>query len=195
MKLGLFGGTFDPPHNGHIAAAEDAAAQFGLNRVFLIPVARPPLKEAGPSAGAEDRLGMLRAAAGHDPRFEVSDFEVRRGGVSYSIETVRHFREHYPDAELFLIVGADQWGQIGQWKDVRELVRLVTFVVVDRPGEANAAEPAGIPGVRWHRCEGRHLHIGSTDLRARLREGSPVDSLVPPAVAAYISERKLYANP
>ena len=194
MKIGLFGGTFDPVHIGHLAAARDAAGQLGLDRVILIPAARAPFKEALIAAGGDERLAMLRAAVGHDRLFEISDFELRRGGVSYTIDTVRHFREQLPDTELYLIVGADQWGRLAEWKDARELVKEVTVVVVERPGSELGTPPAGIGDLRWQRCEGHRLDVSASDIRARIREGRPVDSLVPPAVAAHIRERKLYAQ-
>jgi len=193
VKIGIFGGTFDPVHNGHLTAARDAAAQLNLDRVVLVPAARAPLKEDGLSANAADRLAMLRAAVGHDPLFEVSDFEVRRGGVSYTIDTVRYFRERLPDAALHLIIGADQWSQLGKWKDAGEIARQVTLVVVERPGSVIGPPPKGVADLKWQRCEGHRLEIASSDIRARLRAGRPVDSLLPPVVAAYINERKLYA--
>jgi len=194
VKIGLFGGTFDPVHIGHLAAARDAAGELNLDRVFLIPAARAPFKEERLAAGGDERLAMLRIAVGHDPLFEVSDFELLRGGISYTIDTVRHFREHLPDAELFLIIGADQWGHLGEWKEIREIAKQVTFVVVERPGSELGPEPGGIEDLRWVRCEGHHLDIASSDIRARLQAGTSVDSLVPPAVAAHIQERKLYAQ-
>jgi nicotinate-nucleotide adenylyltransferase len=193
VKIGFLGGSFDPVHFGHLLAAQDARERHGLDRVVLVPAYHVPLKPADePRAGAADRLAMLRAAVAGDPRLEVSDFELTRGGVSYTIDSARHFRGLYPGAELYWIIGGDQLARLPLWKDIAGLGKLIAFIVMERPGFSLAAA-ALLPGVRLHRYEGHVFAVSSTELRDRAARGLPLDYFVPPAVAALIGKKKLYA--
>ena len=147
MKIGFLGGSFDPVHFGHLLAAQDAFEQHGLDRLILVPASQAPLKPADdtPRAPAADRLAMLRAAVAGDRRFEVSDFELARGGVSYTIDSARHFRGLYPQDELYWIIGGDQLPHLPLWKDIAELARLVEFIFLERPGYPGEGG-AEIPG-------------------------------------------------
>jgi len=137
-KVGLFGGTFNPIHNGHLRAAIEVAEGFELDRVLLIPVAAPPHKSWGGLAVAADRLRMIELAVKGEARVAASDGEIRRGGRSYTIDTVRYFRSELPAAtQLFLIVGLDAFLEIDTWKSFRKLLALVSLIVISRPDPAN----------------------------------------------------------
>jgi len=178
-------------HFGHLLAAQDAYERLGLDRLFLVPAAQPPLKPNEVQTPAADRLAMLRSATERDRRLEISDVEIRRGGVSYTIETARHFRGLFPKDGLYWIIGGDQLPQLPLWKNVGELVRIVDFILLERPGYP-AKEPPSIPGLRLHRCDGRLLSVSSTELRERRRRGLPLDYFVPREAVRYIEEHGLY---
>ena len=191
MKIGFLGGSFDPVHFGHLIAAQDAFEQHRLDRLVLVPAAQAPLKPNDVQSSAEDRLAMLRAAVEWDHRFEISDFELRRGGVSYTIDSARHFRARYPKDELFWVVGGDQLPKLHLWKDIDELVQLVEFIFLERPGYPVKAHPE-IPGLRLHRCDGHLLAISSTELRERVKHHLSFVYFVPHKAIVYIQEKRLY---
>jgi nicotinate-nucleotide adenylyltransferase len=195
VKIGFLGGSFDPVHFGHLMAAQDAYEQQKLDRLILVPAAQAPLKPNDVQSSAEDRLAMLRAAVEWDRRFEVSDFELRRGGVSYTIDSARYFRKLYPQDELYWIIGGDQLPQLHLWKDIAELARIVEFIFLERPGFPVKAQP-NIPGLRLHRCDGHLLAISSTELRERVKRDLSLDYFVPHKAIVYIREKSLYrTNP
>lgn len=188
-RLGILGGTFDPVHFGHLVAAVSARDQLLLERVLLIPNTRSPLKTAAPVAPVADRLAMLRLAVAGTDGLVVSDLESARGGVSYTVDTLRAVRAAYADAELFLILGSDALADFGLWRDhddVRELARLVG---IDR-GDGEVA--ASVPDARIVRMP--RLDISSSDIRARIAAGRSIDFLTPSKVVAYIMERRLYRS-
>jgi nicotinate-nucleotide adenylyltransferase len=193
VKIGFLGGSFDPVHFGHLLAAQDAFEQFPLDRLILMPAAQAPLKPNDVQSSAEDRLAMLRAATEWDRRFELSDFELRRGGISYTIDSARHFRALYPHDELYWVIGGDQLPNLHQWKDIGELAKLVQFIFLERPGYPVKAR-VEIPGLVLHRCDGHLLAISSTELRERTRRGRSLDYFVPHKAIVYIRERGLYRN-
>jgi nicotinate-nucleotide adenylyltransferase len=191
VKIGFLGGSFDPVHFGHLMAAQDAYEQHRLDRLVLVPAAQAPLKPNDVQSTAEDRLAMLRAAVEWDHRFEVSDVELRRGGLSYSIDTARHFRQLYPQDDLYWIIGGDQLPKLHLWKDIQELATLVEFIFLERPGFPVRARPE-IPGLRLHRCDGHLLAISSTELRERVKHNLSLDYFVPYKAIVCIRERNLY---
>lgn len=193
VKIGFLGGSFDPVHFGHLMAAQDAYEQMQLDRVVLVPAAQAPLKPQEIQSSGEDRLGMLRAATAWDTRFEISDFELRRGGMSYTIDSARHFRAQYPNDQLYWIIGGDQLPQLHLWKDIAELAQLVEFVFLERPGYPAKAR-ADIPGLRLRRCDGHLLSISSTELRERTRRNLSLHYFMPHKAIAYIEERRLYRD-
>ncbi|MBI5771007.1 MAG: nicotinate (nicotinamide) nucleotide adenylyltransferase [Verrucomicrobia bacterium] len=194
MKIGFLGGSFDPVHFGHLMAAQDAYEQHRLDRLVLVPAAQAPLKPNDVQSTIADRLAMLRAAVEWDRRFEISDFELRRGGVSYTIDSARHFRALYPKDDLYWIIGGDQLPKLHLWKDIPELVQLVEFIFLERPAFPVRASPE-IPGLRLHRCDGHLLAISSTELRERTRRGLSLDYFVPHKAIVYIKEKGLYRQP
>lgn len=194
MKIGFLGGSFDPVHFGHLIAAQDAYEQCKLDRLILVPAAQAPLKARDVHSTAADRMAMLRTAVEWDRRFEISDFELARGGVSYTIDSARHFRKLYPQDELYWIIGGDQLPQLHLWQDITELAKLVDFIFLERPGFPIKAR-VDIPGLRLHRCDGHLLAISSTELRERVRHDLSLDYFVPHKAILYIREKNLYRSP
>lgn len=193
MKIGFLGGSFDPVHFGHLLAAQDAYEQHRLDRLIFVPAAQAPLKPNEVQSTASDRLEMLRVAIAGDKRFEISDFEANRGGVSYTVDSARHFRALYPNDQLFWIIGGDQLPKLHLWKDIAELVRLVEFIFLERPGYQVKAHPE-IPGLRLLRCDGHLLDVSSTELRDRARRGLALDYFVPHKANVYIHDQGLYRD-
>jgi len=188
MKIGLFGGSFDPVHLGHLLVARAAREEAGLDRLFFIPAAQSPLKPDLQPAPAADRLRWLRLALAGDATVEIDDQEIRRAGPSYSIDTVRAYGQKYPGAELFYLIGADQAGQLGLWREANELARLAQFLVVPRPGQA----PELAAPFRGRVLRGVPLGVSSSEIRARLKAGLSVEHLTPPAVAEALANNRLY---
>jgi len=202
MRIGLFGGTFNPIHIGHLIAAQSALEHFELAKVVFVPCAVPPHKDGGGLVDARHRLAMVQAAVEDDFRFEVSDVEVQRGGRSYTVDTASGFREGYPDAELCFIIGADTLSELRLWREIGRLLEMVRFVCLARPGTDVAglqADPGriGLPEP-WPTTlladvvEGRLVDISSSDIRYRIAEGMSIRYLVPAAVEMYIAEHSLY---
>lgn len=185
-RLGILGGSFNPIHIGHLVIAERAIETLRLDRLILVPSADTPLKDPATLAPARDRLAMARLAARGMPRVEVSDIEVRRGGTSYTIDTVRALA---PKGTTFLIIGGDSLATLTRWRDIRELAKLVIFGVAARPGVRLARVPAWI---RTIPVRSPLIDVSATDLRERLRAGRSVRFFVPDAVERYIRRRRLY---
>lgn len=186
MRLGVFGGTFDPPHVGHLVAAQDALTALRLERVLLVPAAVPPHKLDRSLTPAATRLELLRAAVVGDPRFEIDDIELGRGGPSWTVDTLRAFRGRWPEAQLFLLVGMDQFAEFASWREPDEIARLARIAVLSRAG---AAAPSGGVAVA---VEVTRIDIASTEIRRRVAAGLPVRYLVPSAVEALIERYGLY---
>ena len=190
-RIGVFGGTFDPVHVGHLVAAINAKYSAGLDLVLLV-VANVPWQKAGRRAvsPAEDRLAMVRAAVAGIEGLEASDLEISRGGFSYTADTLAELRRRHPVAELFVIVGADVAGELHTWERVAEVRERAGLVVVNRPGEP---APRTLAGWRTQTVEIPELAISSTDLRQRAADGRPLDFLVPTEAVRVIRQRGLYA--
>lgn len=191
MKIGFMGGSFDPVHFGHLVAAQDALERGGLDRLVFVPAAQAPLKPGAVQASAEARLAMLHLAVGEDGRFAISDYEVRKGGMSYTIDTVRYMRAQFPEAELAWVVGADQVERLHLWREIGELVTLVEFIVLARPG-AVVTRRTDIEGLRLRWCEGHLVDFSSTEVRGRLKAGLSVDFMMPHNTIEYVRETRLY---
>lgn len=184
------GGTFDPVHHGHLVAASEVAARFGLDEVVFVPTGTPSFKQDQDVTPAEHRYLMTVIATASNPRFTVSRVDIDRGGVTYTVDTLRDLKAARPDAELFFITGADAVAQILTWKDAQELFSMAQFVAVTRPEHTLSVE--GLPVDRVHVMEIPALAISSTDVRARERAGQPVWYLVPDGVVQYIAKHQLY---
>jgi nicotinate-nucleotide adenylyltransferase len=199
-RLGLLGGTFNPPHLGHLLIAQEAFDQLGLDRVLLIPAAVPPHKEVAVDPGAEARLAMVRAAIEGDERFVASDVEVARGGPSYTVDTLRALHATYPGSELTFIVGGDMAASLPTWRDPAEVVALARLAVAEREGAPRAdilERLATIPGAveRVDFFDLPRIDFSSSLVRRRVAAGRPITYLVPDPVAAYIAQRGLYQSP
>lgn len=200
MRLGLFGGSFDPVHRGHLVLANSCAEQAALDKVWFVPAAHQPLKPSGPQASDTDRLAMLRLALADQPRLEVSRLEIERGGMSYTVDTLAAVRAQHPEAELFFLMGADSLADLPHWHRPEKICKLATLLVVRRP---EAPEPdfnvlrdlAAVDRLkrfRDHQVEMTETPISSSQIR-QLIEGNGVwKNLLPPAVADYIREKHLY---
>ena len=187
-KIGIFGGTFNPVHTGHLILAQDALERFGLDRVLFIPCAHPPHKKPNCLAPASHRLGMLKAALKDDSRFAISDMEIKRGGVSYSIDTLRELRRMFPTSVLYFIVGADSLNELRSWRKVGELQKLCIFIAMGRPGYAVRGSS------KVMLFKGHLVDISSSEIRKRIAEGRRIRHLVPKAVERYINSRRLYQS-
>ncbi len=215
MRIGIFGGTFNPIHLAHLIVAESLREEMRLDRVLFVPSALPPHKEA-PEAGAAHRLAMTRLAVSANPFFESGDIEVARGGRSYSVDTLRELNRAHPGDDFFFVIGRDAFAEIRTWREAEALFGLTNFLVIPRPGHPLAHPGPCLPRgvvlgdgageesgdrVRRFRVEGGKdiclveipvLDISASDIRRRIREGRSVRYLVPEAVEAYIRREGLY---
>jgi len=197
-RIGILGGTFNPIHLGHLLIAQDAMEQMALDRVKFIPSATPPHKTAEVLAGERDRLQMIRLAIRGNDRFELDDIEIRRGGKSYSVDTLMELRRRNPKADFYFIIGADSLGELHLWREAQRLVRLCTFVTVPRPGfEAKPVvdrrlDAASRKRLRQHVLRGHPCGIASREIRSRVASGRSIRYLVPDAVTEYIRRHGLY---
>jgi len=191
VKIGLYGGSFDPVHFGHLIAAQEVCERFGLDRVIFIPASQAPRKPNAVHASAADRLAMVQAAIEGDPRFAVSDIELRRGGLSYTWDTVQELKAQSPGDTFYWIVGADQAARLPEWHAIEPLAEVLEFIAVDRPQRSALVSPP-IPGLRLHRVEGRLIDISSTELRERARRGLPLQYFIPHKALVYLKAHCLY---
>lgn len=192
MRIGLYGGTFDPVHLGHLRAAENAREELELDLVAFVPAGVPPHRGA-PLSPASDRLAMVRLATAPHAAFDAWDHELRREGPSYTIETVEALVEARAGDAFVLVVGADTWPEIPSWRQPERLLQLVELAVVDRPGFASGPLTAPFPGARGvRRVSGPGLPLAASAIRELARAGRSVRFLVPDSVADYVGERGLY---
>jgi nicotinate-nucleotide adenylyltransferase len=196
--IALYGGSFDPVHRAHLEVARAVLNELSLQKVIFIPAAQSPLKANAAQADDASRLEMLRLAIGGDHRFAVDDCEIRRGGTSFTIETVRAYRAAHPGSTLYWIIGADQFQCLSRWHAIDELVRLISFIVLRRPGYATCAPE--IPGLRFREVDAPLMEHSSSAIRQRIAEGPPSGSSgslgdwLPRSVEAFIYEHGLYTS-
>ena len=196
-RLGVMGGTFDPIHHGHLVAASEVAARFGLDEVVFVPTGQPWQKADKKVSPAEDRYLMTVIATASNPRFSVSRVDIDRPGDTYTVDTLRDLRaERGDDTELFFITGADALSQILTWRGAEELFELAHFVGVSRPGvDLQQKDISHLPADKVTLLEIPAMAISSTDCRRRTAEGLPTWYLVPDGIVQYISKRGLYEDP
>jgi nicotinate-nucleotide adenylyltransferase len=188
MRIGLFGGTFDPPHIGHLLAASDAYETLALDRVLFVPAAAQPLKSAI-MASAADRMAMVELLVGGDPRFAADPVEIERGGLSFTVDTLRALHDRWKSdgaLALVLLLGADAAATLPQWREPAAVASLAEVVVLRRAGGAET------PPATARAIDTRRVDVSSTEIRARVRAGRSIRGFVPEPVAAYIEGRRLY---
>jgi nicotinate-nucleotide adenylyltransferase len=188
-RIGLFGGSFNPVHTGHLLMAQAALEELQLTRLAFIPAAQSPFKPGSDLAPAAQRLRLLRLALAGKTQCRVDDQEIVRGGVSYSIDTVRAYASRFPDAELWYVIGGDHARLLPKWRQADEMARLAQFAVVPRPGEQLPALPSPFQG---RALRGWPFDVSASLVRERVRAGLSLDWLVPAAVAEAIRNNRLY---
>ena len=195
-QLGILGGTFNPPHVGHLVMAQEALDQLGLDRVVLMPVSRPPHKEAGDDPGPAARLELCRLAVAGDERLAVSALEIERGGASYTADTLRELHARQPEQELTFIVGGDMAHSLPAWREPEAVLSLARLAVAEREGvrrEDIATRLSELHrGDRVVFFDMPRIDVSSSSIRRRVAEGRPVRYLVPDAVADAIGDHHLY---
>ncbi len=189
QRLGLFGGAFNPVHLGHLLVAQAAMEELELDKLFFIPAGQSPFKQEIPAAPAEKRLQWLRLALAGKTHYVVDDQEIKRGGVSYTIETVRDYAKKFPQAKLFWLIGADNVPMLNKWAEADELAGLVEFAAIPRLGQTLLEFPKPFQG---RMLKGFPMEISSSEIRARVKAGRPIDALVPPFVAQAIRDAGVY---
>lgn len=200
------GGTFDPPHIGHLLAASDACEQLRLDRLIFVPASQQPLKRDQESTPAKHRLRMVQLLAEGDARFSVDEIEIQRAGLSFTVDTLEEYARRFPDSERFFILGADAFGLLEQWRDAARVVSLARLMVLARVSGNGAMDGeitvdavtakvraiggagAATPGV----LDSRRVDVSSTEIRARVHDGKPIRGFVTDAVAQYIDSNGLY---
>ncbi len=191
MKLGIYGGSFDPVHLGHLLVAQAAVEELGLDKLFFVPAAQSPFKPDAKPAPDAVRLQLLRLALAGKSNCEIDNQEIQRGGTSYTIETLRSYAKRFPGAELFYLIGADNAAKLNEWREAAELATLAEFIAVPRP-RAGGAAAVFPPPFRGRMLKGFPFGVSSSEIRARVKKGLPIESLVPSAVAEAIRTENIY---
>jgi nicotinate-nucleotide adenylyltransferase len=189
LPLGIFGGSFDPVHLGHLLVAQAAREELKLRRLFFVPAAQSPFKPERQLLPGSERLRLLRLALEGQEWCELDDQEIARGGISYTIDTIRTYSRRFPQARLWYLIGADHAGQLPKWRQADELAGMVEFGVVTRPGQSGVLLPQPFRG---RVLTGFPLGVSSSQIRARIKAGLSIQHLVPAAVAEAIGNNRLY---
>ncbi len=189
QNIGLYGGSFDPIHTGHVLVSQAAIEELQLNRLFFIPAARSPFKPDQQPAPSEQRLALIRLALAGRPDCEVDDFEIQRGGTSFTVDTVRYFTQRFPGAKLFYLIGADNVPGLAKWREAGALAELVEFVVIPRPSQGQIPLPAPFRG---QYLTGFPFGVSASQIRERVKAGKTIAHLVPSPVAEAIRNNRLY---
>lgn len=191
MRTGVLGGTFDPPHVGHLLLAADAREALRLDKLIFIPAGAQPFKvDAPPIASAEDRLEMVRLAVADDANYVVDDAEIRRKGLSYTVDTLEHLAERYEGSKLFLLMGHDTLAGFPQWRNPARIRELATLAVMERSGAPSLWNEVELEGVVT--VSTRRVDVSSTEIRERLRARKSIKGFVPESVERFIEARGLY---
>lgn len=196
MRIGIFGGTFDPPHNGHLAIARAAMKELALDEILFVPAARNPLKDRGPRASGDDRLTMLSLLVAGEPGMGVIDLELQRGGASYTVDTLNDLQVAQP-ADYWFLLGADALKGLSEWKQPAKLLKICRLGVIVRPSmtDSDAAMRVAAPyRDRVDVVRMTPVDISSTEIRNRIARGQTIAPYVPMAVLAYIEEKGLYQD-
>lgn len=193
-RIGVLGGTFDPPHLAHLVLAESARESLDLDQVWFIPAGRPPHKPVQRLSPAKVRMALLRRALGGIPGFRALSIEIDRRGPSYTVDTLEQLHRRYPTVEWWLLVGTDMLRDLPNWRRPRRVLELAGIAAMARPGSP-PGWPAKLPRVRYRRVDAPRLDISSTELRERVARGASIRFLVPEAVEHYIQRQHLYQRP
>lgn len=191
-RIGIFGGSFDPPHLGHLVIAEMARRFLDLDVVYFVPAYKPPHKEGSHPSTARDRLAMTRLSVRGNTKLKVSDLELRRKGISYTVDTMRAFRRRSPTSQLFLIIGSDSLREFHTWKSPGEILSEASLVVYRRPRSRRANARPRSANVSF--IEGPLMEISSSDIRKRIQQGKSIRYLVRDNVLRFIRKKKLYSD-
>jgi nicotinate-nucleotide adenylyltransferase len=190
-RIGIYGGTFDPPHNGHLAIADQAAKQLRLDRIYFVPAYIPPHKRGFTTTSGRHRSAMVKLAIGNRRSFKISNIELNRRGISYTIDTIKSFQTRFSHADLVLIIGADNFQQFHSWKSPEKIVQMCSLAVYKRIGfhqRLKAKNPS------FTILKGHFLKVSSTEIRNRLLKGTSIKTLVPRSVGNYIKQNVLYSK-
>ncbi len=190
MKIGILGGTFNPIHNGHLIIAEQVRIRFGLSKVLFIPCNIPYHKKSIGLASAKHRLAMVKLAIKDNPYFEASDIEIKRGGLTYSIDTIRYLKNTYPaNTQFYFIIGVDSLPELPLWREIKTLAKLCRFIAIDRPG---FVRPKLKLSFRISNLVYPLIDISSSKIRQEVKQKHSIKYLVPGSVQQYINKHKLY---
>lgn len=188
QRIGILGGTFNPVHIGHLAIAQAAQEKCDLDQVIFVPCSLPPHKKGTGLVSATDRYAMVRIAIQNNPVFAISDFEIKRGGKSYSVDTVRYFRQQFPSGtKFFFILGEDWAGDLETWQEIDALVKMVTFVIINRPGHTPEKSR-----IKYRSVATAGIDVSASGIRRLIQEGQSGRYFVPDGVRAYITKHHLY---
>ncbi len=191
MNIGIYGGSFDPPHLAHLIFAEYACETLSLDKVLFVPAYRSPFKDSIQGNSIAIRCELVQLAINDNPRFELSLFEAERGGISYTVDTLRHFAELYPGAALTLLIGGDAFADLPRWKNPEEIMKLARIGVAIRPG--SVATLGGLPYEEFADIVPMpQMDISATEIRDRVRNGKSIQYLVPWQVKTFIDYKNLY---
>ena len=191
MRIGVFGGTFDPPHVGHLLLASDARDVLRLDRLIFVPASTQPFKASAPPVGsARDRLEMLRVAVADDAHYTVDDTEIIRKGLSFTVDTLEELATRFPGAEIFLLLGEDNMASFDKWKNPERIRQLATLALMQRGAKEKHVSPQDFEGVQV--ISARRVDVSSTEIRDRLKAGKSIKGFVPEGVESFIEARGLY---
>jgi nicotinate-nucleotide adenylyltransferase len=191
QNIGFYGGSFDPIHNGHLELAKDLLEQAKLDRILFSPANQAPLREHSYVCSPSDRFAMVSAAVADTPGLEATDLEIQAAGTNFTLDTLRTLKSKMPNANFSVIIGADQLAKLPRWRHVEDLAKETEFLVLARPGH-QLSTPPELPDLRFHSFDTREFEVSSSEVRNRIRDHLPIQELVPPPVAAIITQRKLY---
>jgi nicotinate-nucleotide adenylyltransferase len=197
LKIAIFGSAFNPIHSGHLLIAQNALKTFSLDKILFTPCALPPHKPSADFVPNEHRLEMIRLAIRDEPKFELLTYELEKGGISYSIDTVKHVCSKFRDAEVFFLIGSDNFETIGTWYEFSKLIGLCEFLVIERPGRRlfeppPSVSPQLLSQFKYRVFTGPTQEVSSSEIRTKLREGKNVSQLLPGPVYEYLRKTKLY---